>query len=154
MFQGEVWRLHVDGESNSKGAEVGIVLVSPEGIIHENALTIGFPASNNEAKYEALISGLKMEKHLGAETVQVCSDSQLIVNQIKDQYNLKDPRTVKYYEKVWELIRRSVWLRSSGSAGTEMLTPTHWPSLQQLVPPLQTEPSCLAKLNIRASSLK
>lgn len=105
MFQGDVWSLHVDGASNSRGAGAGIVIVSPEGVMHENALTIGFTASNNEAEYEALVSGLKMAKHLGAETVQVYNDSQLIVNQIKDQYSLKDPRMEKYYDKVWELIR-------------------------------------------------
>ncbi|KAH7844439.1 hypothetical protein Vadar_027985 [Vaccinium darrowii] len=104
MFQGDVWRLHVDGASNSRGAGAGIVIVSPEGVMHENALTIGFTASNNEAEYEALVSGLKMAKHLGAETVQVYSDSQLIVKQIKDQYSLKDPRMEKYYDKVWGLM--------------------------------------------------
>ncbi|KAH7849188.1 hypothetical protein Vadar_014289 [Vaccinium darrowii] len=46
-----------------------------------------------------------MAKRLGAETVQVNSNSQLIVNQIKDQYSLKDPRMMKYYDKVWELIK-------------------------------------------------
>lgn len=70
-FQGEVWRLHVGGASNSRGARVGIMLITPEGTMHENVLTIGFSASNNKAEYEALVSGLKMAKHLGAETMQV-----------------------------------------------------------------------------------
>lgn len=54
------WNLHVDGAVNSDGAGVGIVLVSPEGCRLLSAIYLGFPATNNDAEYEALINGLSL----------------------------------------------------------------------------------------------
>ena len=49
-------------------------------------LRFRFKASNNEAEYEALISGLKLAKELKAEVVHVFSDSHLVVCQINKEY--------------------------------------------------------------------
>ncbi|KAG5557203.1 hypothetical protein RHGRI_007467 [Rhododendron griersonianum] len=100
LFTGHAWRLHVDGASNNRGAGAGIVLVSPSGTLHEHSLSIGFPATNNEAEYEALIAGLKLARHMGAEEVQVYSDSQLVINQLNDDYDAKDARMNKYMSQV------------------------------------------------------
>lgn len=91
MFDGDIWYLHVDGVSNNLGAGAGIVLLSLGGTVNETTLTIGFTASNNEAEYEALIAGLQLARHLGAEGIKVYSDSQLVVKQLHDDYNIKDP---------------------------------------------------------------
>ena len=53
------WKVYVDGMSNVRGSGVKVLLVSPEGIRVEKSLRLGFQASNNEAKYEALIVGLQ-----------------------------------------------------------------------------------------------
>ena len=39
------------------------------------ALYFELPATNNEAKYEALAVGLKITKELGVEHLKACSDS-------------------------------------------------------------------------------
>ena len=57
-------------------------LISPEG----HKLRFGFQASNNEAEYETLIMGLKLEKELRVCNLKVHSDSQLVVNQVNDSY--------------------------------------------------------------------
>lgn len=44
---------------NSKRSGAEIVVVSLEGIVTELALRFEFSATNNEAKYEAMIMGLK-----------------------------------------------------------------------------------------------
>ena len=69
------WKVFVDGSSTSKRAGAGIVLQSPEGLVIEQALTLGFKASNNEAEYEALIAGLNSAKILEARSIVVFSDS-------------------------------------------------------------------------------
>ena len=69
------WKLFVDGASNMKGAGAGIVFVSPEGLILEQAVRLGFLASNNEAEYEALLIGLRSAIRLGADHLQVFCDS-------------------------------------------------------------------------------
>ena len=49
------WNLYVNGASNANGSGVGLILISPEGWDIQYALHFGFPSTNNEAKYEALI---------------------------------------------------------------------------------------------------
>ena len=49
------WKVYVDGIANQKGSGVGLVVVSPERIIIEKSLRLGFLATNNEAKYKTLL---------------------------------------------------------------------------------------------------
>ena len=56
----------MDGASSAMGADVEIVIITPEGIRLEHSFRLGFKASNNEAKYEAVIAGLKTALDLGA----------------------------------------------------------------------------------------
>ena len=67
----EGWILNVDGASNSKGAGIGIVLTAPEGSIIEQSFTFDFPASNNEAEYEAMLAGLRIAITLGVAGLEV-----------------------------------------------------------------------------------
>ena len=62
---GEQWRLYVDGASNSNGLAAGVVFITLEGAVIERAMTLGFNESNNEAEYEALLFGLRMDRDLG-----------------------------------------------------------------------------------------
>jgi ribonuclease HI len=90
------WELYVDGASNSKGSGAGIVLVSPEGLILEQAVRLTFSASNNEAEYEALMIGLKTAEKLDVSHLQVFCDSQLVANQISGEYQARDERMAAY----------------------------------------------------------
>ena len=49
----------MDGASNAMGVGVGIVIISSEGVKVEHSLRLGFRASNNKAKYEALLFGVE-----------------------------------------------------------------------------------------------
>ena len=60
------WKVFVDGASSAMGAGVGIVIITPEGIRLEHSFSLGFRASNNEAKYEALLAGLRAVRDMGA----------------------------------------------------------------------------------------
>uniref|UniRef100_A0A2N9HGA7 Uncharacterized protein n=1 Tax=Fagus sylvatica TaxID=28930 RepID=A0A2N9HGA7_FAGSY len=90
------WKLFVDGASNMKGAGAGAVLVSPEGLVLEQAVRLGFLASNNKAEYEALLIGLRTAIRLGANQLQVFYDSQLVVNHISGEYLARDERMLSY----------------------------------------------------------
>ena len=50
----------MDGAANQKGSGVGLVLISPEELVVEKSLRLGFSATNNEAKYEALLEEISM----------------------------------------------------------------------------------------------
>ena len=54
------WKVYVDGMANQKGSGVGLVMVSPERIIIEKSLRLGFSTTNNEVEYEALLEGMAM----------------------------------------------------------------------------------------------
>ena len=52
--------MYVDGAGNQKGSSMGLVLISPEKLVVEKSLRLGFSATNNEAGYEALLKGMSM----------------------------------------------------------------------------------------------
>ncbi|XP_014503258.1 uncharacterized protein LOC106763601 [Vigna radiata var. radiata] len=62
-----IWYLNVDGSSDRKGGGVGIVLEGPNGVIIEQAVSFNFQLNNNQAEYEALITGLVLAKELEIE---------------------------------------------------------------------------------------
>ncbi|KAM2654056.1 hypothetical protein EV2_025609 [Malus domestica] len=95
----DFWHLHADGVSNNKGSGGGVVLVTPDGSMLEQAITLGFKASNNEAKYEALLAGLRMAKDLAVKKLAIHSDSQLTTSQATEEYTTKHPRMAQCLEK-------------------------------------------------------
>ncbi|KAI5322759.1 hypothetical protein L3X38_031831 [Prunus dulcis] len=101
----DMWQLRVDGASNQKGAGAGVVIITPDGTLLEQAITLGFPASNNEAEYEALLAGLRLAKELIIKKLAIYSDSQLITNQASGEYMAKHPRMILYLDKVQELLK-------------------------------------------------
>ena len=75
----ERWILNVDGASSNKETGIRIVLTTPEGSIIEQSFTLAFPASNNEAEYEAVIAGLRTAITLGVIWLEVRCDSSLVL---------------------------------------------------------------------------
>ena len=69
----------MDGSSNEGGSGAGLILVSPEGHGMHCALRFRFKASNNKADYEALIARLNLAKEMKVESLEIYSDSQLII---------------------------------------------------------------------------
>ncbi|KAL0439574.1 UNVERIFIED_CONTAM: Gag-Pol polyprotein [Sesamum latifolium] len=98
------WSLYVDGSSTAIGSGAGIVLESPQGDKLEYAIKLEFPASNNEAEYEALLAGGELALAVGAKKIVVCSDSQLVVNQIQGSYEARGEKMAKYLLKAKELL--------------------------------------------------
>nr|GEU58639.1 hypothetical protein [Tanacetum cinerariifolium] len=60
--------------------------------------------SNNEAKYEALIAGLRIAARMGVKNAQVSVDSKLVANQVLGTYVAKEDNIVKYLDKVKSLV--------------------------------------------------
>ena len=87
-------------------AGAGAVLVSPEGLILEQAVRLGFLALNNETEYETLLIGLRSAIRLGADHSQVFCDSQLVVNHISGEYLAWDERMLSYLSIVKFLLSK------------------------------------------------
>ncbi|XP_050290253.1 uncharacterized protein LOC126728483 [Quercus robur] len=63
-------------------------------------IRLDFPTTNNEAEYEALVSGLDLSKAAGAENIVVHCDSQVVTSQINGDYECKNDRMKRYLEEV------------------------------------------------------
>ncbi|XP_059635421.1 uncharacterized protein LOC132277598 [Cornus florida] len=95
-----LWKLFVDGSSNQMGAGIGIKLQTPEGTALSQALQLEFAATNNEAEYEALLAGIKLAKELKVRNLNIFSDSQLVVRQVRGEYETKDETMEAYRSAV------------------------------------------------------
>ena len=52
-------------------------------------IRLDFLTTNNEAEYEALVAGLDLAKAIGATSVVIYCDSQVITNQVNRDYECK-----------------------------------------------------------------
>ena len=68
------WVVNVDGSSMLYAVGIGVILKSPKGDKLKYVARLQYQNTNNEAKYEALLKGLKLAKSLGAESVIVHGD--------------------------------------------------------------------------------
>ena len=66
--------------------------MSPEKVVIEKSLRLDFSATNNEAKYEALLVGMTMVQRMGGKSIKLFSNSRLVINQVKGEFEAKDER--------------------------------------------------------------
>ena len=77
------WMVYIDGVVNHRGFVVGLILISLEKITIEKSLRLGFLIMNNEAEYEALLVEMTMVQKMSGKTVEIFSDSRLVVGQFQ-----------------------------------------------------------------------
>ena len=94
------WVIYVDGSSTKKNGGAGILLITPNGKELSSSLRLEFKTTNNEAEYEAVIVGLGMALELGAKSVEVQRDSQVIVGHIRGEFEAKEENMKMYLSKV------------------------------------------------------
>jgi len=82
---------------------IGIVLVENDKIIREISEELGEKGTNNTAEYRAVIRALEEAHSLGAEEIEIRSDSQLIVMQLNGLYEVKKPHLKIYYHAIKSL---------------------------------------------------
>lgn len=95
-----MWKLYFDGSYTNHGSGVGILFITPQGDVIPKSFRINFPCTNNMAEYEALLIGLRKVVQWKIQELQVYGDSQLIVNQVNDDYNTKDEKLMPYKKLV------------------------------------------------------
>ena len=60
--------------------------------------------TNNEAEYTALLKGVQTILELKLVNINIYSDSELIVNQIKGKYNIKNDRMIVLHGQVMDAL--------------------------------------------------
>lgn len=96
----------MNGASRASGPGVGLILQSPIGELLEQAIQFNFSASNNEAKYEVVLARLDLTLTLAATMLKICNNSQLIVGQIKKEYEANDECMARYLTMVEDSLKR------------------------------------------------
>ena len=76
------------------------MIQTPKGDKIECIIRLDFPTTNNEAEYEALVAGLDLARAVGAESMVVHCDSQVVTNQVNGDYECRNERMRRYLEEV------------------------------------------------------
>jgi ribonuclease HI len=100
--------IHVDGASrgNPGDAGFGVHVVGPDGeTVAELYGHLG-PATNNVAEYQGLLHALRWALERGAESVEIFSDSELLVRQMAGRYRVKNPGLQPLHREACDLMRR------------------------------------------------
>ncbi|CAN6243936.1 unnamed protein product [Urochloa humidicola] len=77
--------MYFDGSLKLEGSSVGVLLISPSGEQLKYVLQIKFEVSNNEAKHEALLHGLRLVVSLSIKYILVYGDSLLVIQQVNKE---------------------------------------------------------------------
>ena len=101
-------RLSTDGGSrgNPGPAAYGYVIETGDGTVlaaHGEAIGV---ATNNVAEYRALVEGLKKAVELEVDELEVVSDSELLVHQMRGDYKVKNEALRQLWEEANDLERR------------------------------------------------
>jgi len=107
-----LWTMDFDGAVGSDGVGIGIWVRSPfsapnkvSSNVRLCSYKLAFDCSNNEAEYEALIAGLKILKKLKAKRIVVYGDSDLVIKQVKGEFQAKHPRMRAYHNAVLDILK-------------------------------------------------
>ena len=76
------------------------MIQTPKGDKIECIIRLDFPTTNNEAEYEALVAGLDLARAVGAESMVVHCDFQVVTNQVNGDYECRNERMRRYLEEV------------------------------------------------------
>jgi ribonuclease HI len=101
-------RLFTDGgaRGNPGPAAAAYVLEAEDGtVLAAEGEAIG-TATNNVAEYRALLAGLEKAAELGLDRVEVVSDSELLVKQMRGEYKVKNAALRELWEEGQRLARR------------------------------------------------
>lgn len=97
--------IHTDGASSGNPGPAGIgAVIEFRGATHELSEYIG-EATNNVAEYTALVRALEEARRLGAQSVHVYMDSELVVRQVGGRYKVKNEGLRPIYERAMTLLR-------------------------------------------------
>jgi ribonuclease HI len=100
--------IQIDGASRGNPGPAGIgVVVSEAGgaVIREVREFIG-TTTNNVAEYRSLLRGMELAVDIGAKSVLFRTDSELMANQIRGKYKVKNKALISLYDLAKERMAR------------------------------------------------
>ena len=102
--QEELWTIHTDGSPTQKKGGAGITITSPKEDVLKYRVQLKFLVTNNEAEYEAILMGLRIAQAFGVKNILLRNDSQLVIGQVKGDFEAKKARMQKYLKLTNQLV--------------------------------------------------
>ncbi|XP_050246504.1 uncharacterized protein LOC126694327 [Quercus robur] len=99
------WTIQTDGSSSQRKGGVGVVITTPDEEVLKYGVQLKFSATNNEAEYEGILTGMRLGKALGAKNLLIQNYSKLVIRQIRGEYEVKEERMQKYLRLMKHLTR-------------------------------------------------
>ncbi|XP_050891024.1 uncharacterized protein LOC127096506 [Lathyrus oleraceus] len=101
---GSRWTFVFDGSSNARGHGIGAIITSPTHFHLPLTARLCFDCTNNMAKYEACIYGMKATINLRIKILEVYGDLTLVISQVKGDSETRDSKLIPYKEHIRKLI--------------------------------------------------
>ncbi len=98
------WKMFFDGSHKQNGASAGILFITPHGYTIPKSYKLLFPCTNNIVEYEALANGIKIAIEWRIIEMHIFGDSQLVINQVNNDYQTKDDKLVPY-KKLFDALK-------------------------------------------------
>jgi ribonuclease HI len=99
-----VWKMFFDVSSSQESVGAGVGCISPTQETIPLSYKLEFETTNNVEEYEVLILGLRAAKDMKIEELVVFGDVELIIHQVKNLYQAKNPRLRAYINEIWDLV--------------------------------------------------
>ncbi|XP_074266176.1 uncharacterized protein LOC141588642 [Silene latifolia] len=100
------WQIYFDGAARRDRAGAGVVFISPQNHAMSYSFTLTQFCSNNVAEYQALILGRQMAIEIGVRDMDIYGDSQLVISQVLDEYEVRKEDLIPYHRQARQLLNQ------------------------------------------------
>lgn len=97
--------VEIDGGSRGNPGEAGagVFIQHPNGQQEEHSIYLG-QTTNNVAEYAALLAALQRLSQLGAQEVEILTDSQLLARQLTGAYRVRAPHLLPLFRRAQQAL--------------------------------------------------
>jgi ribonuclease HI len=99
--------IYTDGASrgNPGPGSYAFIVVEDDEVLHSGSGFLG-TSTNNQAEYTAVIKALDHAIQEGYQDITLYSDSQLMINQLNGEWQVKNERLRELYDEVQERLKQ------------------------------------------------
>jgi ribonuclease HI len=100
----QIWSLYFDSSKSKEGVGASCIIIDLVGNKTLMACRLEFECTNNTAKYEALLQGLRKALDMNIQNLVAFGDSEIVVRQVRDSIHCLSLHLKSYQSEVWSLM--------------------------------------------------
>tara|TARA_Y100000592_G_C5355386_1_gene260889 strand:- start:157 stop:609 length:453 start_codon:yes stop_codon:yes gene_type:complete len=99
-----MYKLRFDGacKGNPGICGAGFLIYKGDEVIYKDCAVVSLKNTNNYAEYSAILLGIKKALELDIKSLTVEGDSNLVINQLNQKYEVRSENLKPLYEKIIE----------------------------------------------------